>query len=107
MSAPLSDDCAWLLDLQRGVIARWQAAAVGLDPRAIEALLRTDRWRPIYRGIYAAYTGSRPASLSFDDAFSWLSRGCGRRLLTPLLLHEAVGKRSRVRWRGEILAALP
>ncbi|HEV2242118.1 MAG TPA: DUF559 domain-containing protein [Streptosporangiaceae bacterium] len=200
MSAPLSDDCAWLLDLQRGMIARWQAAAVGLNPRAIEALLRTGRWRPIYRGIYAAYTGEPPresqlwaaslrggpgAALShhtaaeldgltdrasnvihltvghdrriripadegtgraprviihrsarideirhpartpprtrieetvldltqlsadFDDAFSWLSRGCGRRLLTPLLLHEAVGKRGRVRWRGEILAALP
>jgi very-short-patch-repair endonuclease len=200
MPAPLSDDCAWLLDLQRGVIARWQAAAAGLDPGTVDALLRTGRWRPLYRGVYAAYTGEPPresqlwaaalragpgAALShytaaeldgltdracniihvavghdrrigisarevngrapriivhrtarideirhpartppqtrveetvldltqlspdFDDAFSWLSRACGRRLLTPQLLHEAVGRRGRVRWREEILAALP
>jgi hypothetical protein len=200
MSARLSDDCAWLLDLQRGVIARWQAAAVGLDPATIDTLLRADRWRQQYRGVYAAYTGEPPresqlwaavlragsgaalshhtaaeldglidrpskiihvtvghhrriaipasegeghaprvvihrtariddirhpartpprtraeetvldltqASADFEDVFSWLSRGCGRRLVTPQLLHEAVSKRSRVRWREEILAALP
>src|SRR5260221_2849227 len=46
-------------------------------------------------------------SASFDDAFSWLSRGCGRRLVTPQLVRAAVGMRRRVRWRGEILGALP
>lgn len=200
MSAPLSDECAWLLDLQRGVIARWQAAAVGLDPATIDTLLRGGRWRQLYRGIYATYTGDPPResqlwagvlragagatlshhtaaeldgladrpsgvihvtvghdhrvrippgerhelaprivvhrtgridavrhpartpprtrvqetlvdltqlSASFDDAFSWLSRGCGRRLVTPQLVRAAVGMRRRVRWRDEILGALP
>ena len=45
-------------------------------------------------------------SISFDDAFSWLSRGCGRRLVTPQQLHQALDARGRVRWRDEILAAL-
>lgn len=200
MPAPLSDDCAWLLDQQRGVIARWQAAAVGLDLATIDTLLRGDRWRQLYRGVYATYTGNPPRqaqlwagvlragpgaalshhtaaeldgltdrpgkiihvtvrhdrrvriapgdrhelaprvvvhrsgridamrhpartpprtrveetvldltqlSASFDDAFSWLSRGCGRRLVTPQLVHTAVGMRRRVRWRDEILGALP
>lgn len=200
MPTPLSDDCAWLLDRQRGVLARWQAAAVGLDPGTIDTLLRSDRWRQLYRGIYAMYTGNpsresqlwagvlragpgaalshhtaaeldsltdRPGKIihvtvghdrrvripaderhelaarivvhrtsridavrhpvrtpprtrveetvvdltqlcaSFDDAFFWLSRGCARRLVTPQLLHATVGTRRRVRWRDEILGALP
>jgi hypothetical protein len=198
MPAFLSDDCAWLLNLQAGVIARRQAAGVGLGPATVDALLRSGRWRPLYRGVYAAYTGEPPResqlwaaslragpgsalshhtaaeldgltdrhsnvihvtvghdrrigipgsegpaprvvihrsariddirhpartpprtrveetvldltqlSADFDDAFSWLSRGCGRRLITPELLHEAVGRRGRVRWRDEILCALP
>jgi len=199
MPASLPDDCTGLIDLQRGVIARWQAAAVGLDLAAVDVLLRTGRWRPLYRGVYAAYTGEPPResqlwaaslragpgaalshhtaaeldgltdrptplihvtiardrrvrfdgggppaggprlvihradriddmrhptrtpprtrvaetvvdltqlSASFDEAFGWLSRGVGRRLVTPELLHEAVTRRSRVRWREEILGSL-
>jgi hypothetical protein len=200
MPAPITDDCASLLGVQGGVIARWQAAAVGLDPRVIDALLRSDRWRQLYRGIYVTFTGDPPresqlwagvlragrgAALShhtaaeldgladrpgkiihvmvshdrrvriaaderhdlaprivvhrtaridavrhpartpprtrveetvvdltqlsdrFEDAFSWLSRGCGRRLVTPHLVRAAVLERRRVRWRDEILGALP
>jgi very-short-patch-repair endonuclease len=199
MSARLSDECAWLLDQQCGVIARWQAAAVGLDLARIDTLLRGDRWQQLYRGVYATYTGNPPRqsqlwagalragpgaalshqtaaeldgltdrpskiihvtvghdrrvrlaasdrhelaprivvhrtgridairhpvrtpprtrveetvvdltqlSASFDDAFSWLSRGCGRRLVTPQLVRAAVGMRGRMRWRDEILGAL-
>jgi very-short-patch-repair endonuclease len=200
MSGPLSDDCAWLLDQQRGMIARWQAAGVGLRPATIDTLLRSDRWRQLYHGIYATFTGNPPResqlwaavlragpgaalshhtaaeldgltdrpskvihvtvghdrrvriaaddrhevaprivvhrsgridairhpartpprtrveetvvdltqlSASFDDAFSWLSRGCGRRLVTPQLVRTAVSMRRRVRWREEIVGALP
>src|SRR5258708_10455937 len=46
-------------------------------------------------------------SASFDDAFSWLSRGCGRRLVTPQLVRAAVGMRRRGRWRDQILGAPP
>jgi hypothetical protein len=46
-------------------------------------------------------------SASFDDAFGWLCKGCGRRLVTPERINAAMRQRSRVRWRGEILQALP
>lgn len=46
-------------------------------------------------------------SNSFDEVFSWLSRGCGRRLVTPRLLRAALIMRGRVRWHDEILDALP
>jgi hypothetical protein len=200
MTADLPGDCARLLELQRGVIARWQAPAVGLSAAVIDAKLRRGRWQPLYRGVYAAYTGSAPResvlwagvlragpgavlshhtaaeldglmdrpgpvthvtvgpgkhvrtsagewqglippivihrnerlaairhpartpprtrieetvldliqlSVSFDDAFSWLSRGCGRRLVTAQRVHRALTARIRMRWRDEILAALP
>jgi hypothetical protein len=199
MSARLPEDCAALLDLQRGVIARWQAPAVALSPAVIDAQLRCGRWRPLYYGVYAAYTGTPPresvlwagvlragrgavlshhtaaeldgltdrpsmathvtvglgrrvrvspaerrglaprivvhrtdrldairhparmpprtrvaetvvdltqVSVNFDDAFSWLCKGCGRRLGTPEQIAAAVRGRARVRWRGEILDAL-
>jgi very-short-patch-repair endonuclease len=192
-------ECAELLSFQNGVIARWQAPAVGLSPAVIDARLRRGRWRPLYRGVYAAYTGTPPReallwagllragpgailshhtaaeldgltdrpsvathvtvgpgtrvrfcdaecqeslprivihrakrldarrhpartpprtrveetvldlaelSASFDDAFAWLSRACGRRLVTPQMLRGALILRSRMRWRDEILGAL-
>lgn len=199
MATDLPDDCAQLLALQHGVIARWQAPAVGLSPATIDALLRRDRWRSLYRGVYAAYTGTPPRqgllwagvlragpgavlshhtaaeldglterpveaihvtvgddrrvrvsgeggreltpriiihrsnridvirhpartpprtrieetvldlaalSTSFDDAFAWLSRGCGRRLVTPQLLRQTLTMRGRLRWHDEIVSAL-
>jgi len=55
--------CQDLLDLQHGVIARWQAAEAGLDTQAIDAKLRQGRWQPFYRGVYATFTG-KPARIS-------------------------------------------
>ncbi|HEY4854686.1 MAG TPA: hypothetical protein VII22_28190 [Streptosporangiaceae bacterium] len=57
MAPDLPDNCRELLELQRGVLARWQAPAVGLDPSVIDGALRRGRWRPLYRGVYAAFTG--------------------------------------------------
>jgi hypothetical protein len=200
MTADLPGDCARLLKRQRGVIARWQAATVGLSAGFIDGQVRWGRWQPLYFGVYAAFTGIPPrdsllwagllragpgavlshhsaaeldgltdrpgrvthvtvqsgkrvriniegsrvvtprivvhrterlaavrhpartpprtrieetildlvqVSTSFDDAFSWLSRGCGRRLVTPQQIRQAVTERARQRWREEILAALP
>jgi len=201
MLTGIPQECSALVEFQHGVIARWQAPRVGLRPAAIDGLLRSGRWRQLYRGVYAAYTGRPPRdaqlwaaalrcgpgaalshhtaaeldgltdrrqevihvtvgrdrrirnpagerrhelaprivlhrtdridairhpakapprtrvaetvldltqlSLTFDEAFSWLSRGCGRRLVTPQLIRTAVTTRRRVRWRDEILAALP
>jgi hypothetical protein len=46
-----------LLELQHGVIARWQVAWPGRRLRSIECELRDDRWQTLYRGVYAAFTG--------------------------------------------------
>jgi very-short-patch-repair endonuclease len=46
-----------LLDLQHGVIARWQVAQRGHRLRLIESQLRNGRWQPLYRGVYACFTG--------------------------------------------------
>jgi very-short-patch-repair endonuclease len=53
----LPGSCLRVLEFQHGVIARWQAAAAGLDAPAMDARLRRRRWQPIYRGVYAAFTG--------------------------------------------------
>ena len=49
-----------LADLQCGVIARWQAGSAGLSIRTIEGHLRCGRWRQLYRGVYATFTGEPP-----------------------------------------------
>ena len=46
-----------LVEQQRGVVARWQAGAIGLDPSAFKTPLETGRWRPLHRGVYAMFTG--------------------------------------------------
>jgi hypothetical protein len=48
------------VERQEGVLARWQVAGRSPDLTAIDGLLRRGRWRPLYRGVYAAYTG-RPS----------------------------------------------
>jgi len=65
MAIQISRDCRELLEHQHGVLARWQAADVGLDRMALDALLRHGRWQATYRGVYAAYTGNvpRPSTL--------------------------------------------
>jgi hypothetical protein len=42
----LPGPCQELLNLQHGVIARWQAAEAGLDPQVIDAQLQCGRWQP-------------------------------------------------------------
>jgi very-short-patch-repair endonuclease len=65
MTANLPEGCRLLIDLQRGVLARWQAPAVELKPATINSLLRSGRWQPLHRGVYATFTGkpSRDAEL--------------------------------------------
>jgi hypothetical protein len=65
VASQLPAPCRDLLDLQHGVIARWQAPLAGLDGQAIDARLRRRRWQVLYRGVYAAFTGepSRSAVL--------------------------------------------
>src|SRR6202050_1176841 len=65
MTANLPESCRQLIDLQRGVLARWQAPAVELKTATINSLLRSGRWQPLQRGVYATFSGqpSRDAEL--------------------------------------------
>jgi hypothetical protein len=46
------------------------------------------------------------ASVSFDDAYSWLSRATGRRLASAGMIKEALAVRKRMRWREWLGEAL-
>jgi very-short-patch-repair endonuclease len=46
------------------------------------------------------------AARTFDDAYGWISRAVGRRLTSPQSLGKALARRSRMRWRPWITAAL-
>jgi hypothetical protein len=48
--------------LQDGVITRTQVLAVGLSSSAIDRRLRSGRWRRVYAGVYATFTGPMPRS---------------------------------------------
>ncbi len=77
--------CRRLLTLQHGVLARWQAPAAGLSIRTVEARLRTGRWRSLFRGVYATFTGDPPR-----EALLWaavLRAGPG-----AILSHETAGE---------------
>jgi very-short-patch-repair endonuclease len=58
--------CQELLEVQHGVIARWQVAQAGQDVRVVDPQLHNGRWQPLYRGVYATFTG-RPSR----DAWLW------------------------------------
>jgi hypothetical protein len=53
----LPTPCQDLIDLQHGVIARWQIAQAGLSVRVIDPQVNIGRWQPVYRGVYATFTG--------------------------------------------------
>ena len=57
MAIDIPDECAALIALQRGVIGRGQAIDHKLPSTSIGTLLRTKRWQPLHRGVYAAFTG--------------------------------------------------
>jgi hypothetical protein len=59
----LSGACQELLEIQQGVIARWQVAQAGHDARIVDPRLRSGRWQPLYRGVYATFTG-RPSRIA-------------------------------------------
>ena len=43
---------------------------------------------------------------TFDEAYSWISRAVSRNLVSTEILREAVGRRSRIRWRVWLNEAL-
>jgi len=50
----------FVLDAQRGVVAKAEARQVGLSVKAIRHRIRSGRWRRVRRGVYATFTGQLP-----------------------------------------------
>lgn len=46
------------------------------------------------------------AASTFDEAYGWICRAVGRGVTLPVLLREALGRRSRIRWRDWLTDAL-
>ncbi len=46
------------------------------------------------------------AAVTFDEAYSWITRALARNLLTADMLREALAARSRIRWRALLTEAL-
>ena len=65
MTDQRSESIRELVEYQRGVISRRQAIERGMSGDAVDRLVRADRWQPLYRGVYATFTGepSRVAQL--------------------------------------------
>jgi very-short-patch-repair endonuclease len=57
MTVNLPERCSQLIESQRGVLARRQALEAGLEWTTIRSLLRSGRWTPLQRGVYATFTG--------------------------------------------------
>ncbi len=58
MSLALAAELRELLCLQSGVLSRQQALTGGLAAAVIDSQLRLNRWQPLQRGVYAAFTGT-------------------------------------------------
>jgi very-short-patch-repair endonuclease len=58
MARELPGTCRELLELQHGVIARWQLAQAGLGARIVDPQVHNGRWQALYRGVYATFSGS-------------------------------------------------
>src|ERR1700728_4877177 len=50
----------FLLDAQRGVVAKAEAGQAGLSVKAIRHRLSSGRWKRVRRGVYATFTGPLP-----------------------------------------------
>jgi hypothetical protein len=71
--------------LQAGVVTRKQAITAGMSVGVINAKLRFGRWRAVYRGVYATFTG--PLSRSAQLWAAVLHAGEG-----AVLSHESAGE---------------
>lgn len=74
-----------IAELQAGVISRKQAIAKGMSPGEIDARLKFKRWRPLYRGVYAAFTGPLPRQAQLWAAVLYAGDGA-------VLSYESAGE---------------
>ena len=50
----------WLIDEQHGIVAKSQVDEAGIGRGSLGHNVRSGKWRRVYRGVYAAFTGELP-----------------------------------------------
>jgi hypothetical protein len=81
----------------RGVVIHRSGTAVA-EPHATWVLPRTSIEDTVLDLVAVA--------ASFDKAYDWICRALGKRITLPVLLREALARRSRMRWRDWLTEAL-
>src|SRR6266700_7280433 len=92
MARELPSTLSYLAQNQSGVVSRPQALRAGLSPGMIKFRARSGRWRQIYPGVYATFSGDLTRRTRLWAAV--LSAGPGAALSheTAAELHRLVDK---------------
>jgi hypothetical protein len=89
MGRDLSPALRNLAGIQSGVVSRPQALRAGMTTDMIKSQVYSGRWRPVYRGVYATFTG--PAGRRAQLWAAILSAGSG-----AVLSHETAAELHRL-----------
>jgi hypothetical protein len=87
-------DWLFLLDAQRGVVARGQAREGEISARGVERRLRSGKWRRMHRGVYATFTGEASREATLWAAVKRAGPGAMLSHETAAEMHKLVDKRS-------------
>ena len=107
-----------LLDLQSGVIARFQAVEAGLADHDVRRLMRRREWASVHPGVYVGHTGpltwlqrawagvlvAWPAALTHDSAIRAVDPGRHDRRDDDDPIHVAVDRRRSFRAPAGVVA---
>jgi hypothetical protein len=83
-----------LARFQAGMVTRQQALGCGLSTSAITSKVRHGRWRQIYRGVYATFTGPVNREAQLWAAVLYAGKGAQLSHETAAELHGLPGRRS-------------
>jgi hypothetical protein len=85
MSAELPAELRKTAERQAGIVTRKQALAAKMSPGRIDARVRSQRWRQVYWGVYATFTGPLPRLAQLWAAVLYAGEGA-------VLSHESAGE---------------
>lgn len=91
--------------VQRGVYATF-TGPVHREARLWAALRRAGPGAMLSTRVEDTVLDLVATADTFDEAYSWISRALSRRFVSAEMLREAIGRRSRIRWRVWLNEAL-
>ena len=90
MNYDIPDAAADLARWQDGAISRPQLLAAGFTSQMIATRLERGRWQPLYRGVYAVFTGPVPRATELRAALLRAGPGAALSHLTAAELHGLI-----------------